>query len=361
VFIAAEDNLEMVLKPRLVAAGARCELITTIKGARGPKGGLDDLLLEQHYDQIAQHITSQRAGFVYIDCLVDILADHDGHGYTQTRRAMRFLPRLAEETGAVVLATRHMTKAGGVDAWKRSIGSVGYTSRSRVTLQVYQDREDVGRRVLACALHRMGESPASLAFRLEGGDKSRGISAHVEWIGEDHRTADQLAEEDARTDREAPAKDRAKTWLAQRLAAGPAERDDLFAEAEAAGLRRSTVYNAADELNVIKETERPATFGGGWRSRWRLPKRPDRDPYPPSGPSKVSVDACMLSDCPATPDHSSTPSLDEWRKPNGKTHGEPCPACGNEDGIRDPAGVLACPKCDPIGYVGAFRARKPAA
>jgi len=331
----------------------------------GPAGGLDDLILERHYQQIVAHITAQWAGLVYIDCLVDILGDHDGHGHTQTRRAMRFLPRLAEDTGAVILATRHMKKTGEGAAWKGSIGSVGYTSRSRVTMQVYQDRGDDGRRILACALHRMGETPASLAFRLTGGDKASGVPAHVEWLGEDARSANQLAAEEAQTDREAPAKARAKAWLEQRLTGGgPADREMLFAEADAAGLSRSTVYNAAKDLGVAIEKERPTKFGGGWRSKWSLPSRTICAEPPPFVSTPSEFERMELSPSPVTPEHSSTPVVGRMGLVDGATHGingaKPCPRCGNRDAIPDPAGGIACPRCEPTRYASAFKAGRAA-
>jgi hypothetical protein len=336
VFMAGEDNLEMVLKPRLDAAGANHARITSIKGTQGPDGGLDDLLIEQNFHAIVEHVRGEGAGLVYIDCLVDVLADHDGHGYTQTRRAMRFLPRLAEETGAVVLATRHMKKTGDGIAWKQSIGSVGYTSRSRVSLQVYQDREDDGRRVLACALHRMGEMPPSLAFRLEGGDASSGVPPHVGWIGENHRSANDLAAEAAKTERDAPAKDRGAAWLTQRLAAGPVDRETLFAEGEALDLSRACLYRAAGVLGVVKHAEPPASFGTGRRSTWGLAHTSQSNE--PLGETNGKLNDLA---------HTSQHTLDETYV---------CKQCGNGDAI-EWDGQLWCPKCNMMGYVRAVKAR----
>jgi hypothetical protein len=255
------------------------------------------------------------------------------------RRAMRLLPRLAEDTGAVILATRHMKKTGDGIAWKQSIGSVGYTSRSRVTLQVYQDQEDEGRRILACALHRMGETPPSWAFRLQGGDKARGVPPHVGWIGEDHRSANDLAAAAAKTERAAPAKDGAAALLAQRLAAGPVDREAIFTESEALDLSRAALYRAAEELGIDKHPEPPTGFGTGRRSTWDLPHT--SQPNAPLDETDGKTNGLA---------HTSQHSL-------GETY--VCKQCENGDAI-EWNGQTWCPKCDMMGYVRAVKARRAA-
>ena len=171
VFLATEDSIELTLKGRLRAAGADMDRVTFIEGATHPDGGLDDLVLERDYANVLAHIRETGAGLVYIDALVDVLPSHDGKGYTESRQATKLIPRLAHDSGAALLATRHMKKAGDGAAWKQSVGSVAYASRARVMLQVYLDRDEEGRRVLCCAKHNTAAIPASFAFRLEGGDE----------------------------------------------------------------------------------------------------------------------------------------------------------------------------------------------
>ena len=67
----------------------------------------------------------------------------------------------------------------------------------------------------------------------------------------------------------------------ERLTAGPVESKIVLAEAKAAGISRSNIYRAAEELDVRKEVEPPHGFGAGRSSLWSLPSHMSKK-RPPS-------------------------------------------------------------------------------
>jgi hypothetical protein len=95
VFMATEDALETVLKPRLVAAKADEDFYHCIEGVPAPDGGLNDVSLDRDLPAILTYLAELRADLLYIDALVDVLATHDGKGYVESRHAMRAVSHLA--------------------------------------------------------------------------------------------------------------------------------------------------------------------------------------------------------------------------------------------------------------------------
>lgn len=114
VIVAAEDEAEDVLVPRLIAAGADLARVHFVDGIhRGAREPVEELDLSKAIDFAAVMLlaTEVGAGFIYIDALDDVLGQgHDGKGNAETRRALAPVRRLARMTGASVLGLRHPTK-----------------------------------------------------------------------------------------------------------------------------------------------------------------------------------------------------------------------------------------------------------
>src|SRR5213078_2624506 len=105
------------------------------------------------------------------------------------RTALTPLSKVAAETGAAVLLSRHFTKGRDGPAIHRGGGSIGMIAVARVGLIVVQDPDDEERRVLAVAKCNLGRTAWSQAFHLESVDEN---IARIAWDGESPHSANGL-------------------------------------------------------------------------------------------------------------------------------------------------------------------------
>ena len=146
---------------------------------------LDELptLHEAGLDYIRALADRVDAGLIIIDPLMAFVPDAlDTHRDHHSRRLLRKLSALAEDTGATVLVLRHLRKGPSVDAKDAGGGSVGFTAAARVVLLAAVDPEDDTRRVLARVKGNLSAPFASLGYQLVGA----GSTVRVEWLGETH-------------------------------------------------------------------------------------------------------------------------------------------------------------------------------
>lgn len=271
--LAAEDLLGAVVVPRLIAAGADRERVYIVEGVRrvGDVGEPDALSLPLDLDLLRTVVKDKGIRFIYADALADVLPLFESHRDANTRRVLRPLAGFAREMGVILMGTRHFNKSPGMAAVNATSGSVAFSAVARVMVQVHQDTTDPDRRILAVAKANLARRPASLAFQLASDGPTD--LAHVEWLGEDPRTADDLLAEAA-----AAAGDRAvgggahvDLWLRAILADGESDKRAVLEAAKAAGFPPRTIYRAADRLHVMRTQ---SGFSGGKRSIWRLPAAP---------------------------------------------------------------------------------------
>ena len=197
VIVAAEDEADDVLVPRLLAAGANLARVHFVDGIRrGTRAQAEEVDLSQLIDfaLVVKLCAKVGAGLVYIDALDDVLgAKHDGKGYTETRRALAPVRRLARETGATVLGLRHPTKRVAVGpALNNGNGSVAYGAVARGSLLVTVDPDDPERRLLLATKSNISRLADTLAFRLEC-QADEDVPPKIVWDAKaDPRTADDV-------------------------------------------------------------------------------------------------------------------------------------------------------------------------
>ena len=180
VVLTAEDGLADTIRPRLEAAGADLTRIVAPRPEELPT--LDDAGLA-FIRALVQRVD---AALIIIDPLMAFVPDAlDTHRDHHSRRLLRKLSALAEDTGATVLVLRHLRKGTAVDAKDAGGGSVGFTAAARVVLLVAVDPEDDTRRVLARVKGNLSAPFPSLGYQLVGA----GSTVRVEWLGETAHTA----------------------------------------------------------------------------------------------------------------------------------------------------------------------------
>lgn len=273
VVVAAEDEADDVLVPRLIAAGADLARVHFIDGIHRGSDQLEDLDLSKAIDfvAVARLMKEKRAGLGFLDALDDVLgAKHDGKGNAETRRALGPVRRLARETGACILGLRHPTKRVAVGpALNQGNGSIAYGAVARGSLLVAVDPDDPARRLLLATKSNISRLADTLAFRLEC-QPDDDEPPKVVWNGTDPRQADEvLADLRAReqenpsdAEREQSKIEQAEKLLQGWLASGWLPVAELESLARQRGVAPTTLRRAKESLVLQYHRE---GFGKGSR------------------------------------------------------------------------------------------------
>jgi hypothetical protein len=261
VVLSAEDGLADTIRPRLEAAGADLTRIVSERLEALPT--LDHAGLAH----IRALVARVDAVLVVLDPLMAFVPDGiDTHKDHHSRRLLRQLAVLAEETGATVLTLRHLRKGSGHKPKDAGGGSVAYTAAARVVLLAAPDPRDETRKVLARVKGNLGPPFPALGYRLVAAD---GV-VRLEWLGETTHTAAELLQEPA-DEEERTALEEAEEWLQDFLAAGPEPATKVLRAAQKAGIAERTLWRAKQRLGVRAEKAK-GTLGGSWC--WVLPAKP---------------------------------------------------------------------------------------
>jgi hypothetical protein len=237
LLLSAEDGLADTIRPRLEAAGADLTKVVALEEIddqgelRPPAIPADAPLL----GRLAREID---AALIVLDPLVAFLDPAlSAHRDQDVRRALAPLKTLGEETGAAVLAVRHLTKGTGGSALYRGGGSIGIIGAARFALLLARDPDDAEQSASSPARRRT--SPAQHP-RCASPWRPRRQVARVTWLGETAWTAPALLAAADAADRSDPrqpsALDEAVTWLRAELAAGPKPTSKVEKAADAAGI-----------------------------------------------------------------------------------------------------------------------------
>ena len=138
IILSAEDNPEDTIVPRLKAAGADLDRVIIVGGFA------DDEEPEFPRDLPALRRLIQETGarMVIIDPLIAYLGkDANAHNDQSSRRVLKALDKLAQQTGVAILAIRHLNKQAGQAALYRGGGSIAFIGAARTGLLVAKDPE----------------------------------------------------------------------------------------------------------------------------------------------------------------------------------------------------------------------------
>jgi hypothetical protein len=259
--LAAEDDAEDTLRPRLQALGADLDRVLVVRddpagdSLRFPsRAGLLDRLLEQTGARllVIDPITA------YLDPGVNVGND------LIVRRALLPLLLLAARRGCVVLLVRHLNKTARFASVYRGLGSIAFLAVCRSAWLIARDPGEPGRRVLAQVKNNLAPPQPALAFEVQA---QAAACPTLSWLGPSDLTADQLlgAPMPARAD---TPRDHAREFLEDFLAAGPRTSREVWAEAQPLGLAERTLRRAMRAAGV--RTLR--VWGDGhFTSYWLLP------------------------------------------------------------------------------------------
>ena len=284
LLVTAEDSLQHVVVPRLVAAKA--ELDQIYLGSVPCTNGLDQrLAFPQDADRLRQLIDETSARFVVIDPLMAHLPGTVNSWRDQSvRHALAPIAQLAEATNAAIVLICHLNKGQGTDPLKRIGGSIGIAAAARSVLLLGRHPSDPegDDRVLAHVKSNMGRLEESRLVTIKPASiKPDGVKTATARInGRVKVAADELLVERApgaaRT-----ARNQGIEYLRDVLESGPKPVKTLREGARERGISPSTLKRARKDLCLV-------TVKDGTEALWQLPAgntEPDNgtDTEPDSG------------------------------------------------------------------------------
>lgn len=259
LWIAGEEPLDTVVRPRLAAAGADLSRVhipgADYKGQFKQRPTLPSCigeLMTLAEKTGAKLLVVDPIG-AWVDSGVALESDEGA------RLMMNCLAEWAQRAGGCVVATRNLTKGRGGDALSqgRYSGTLGDAARS--ILRVDPHPESKGLYLLSQVRNSHGAVAPSLQFRLQ----VEGEGVRVAWEGTTEVTADQLAEASSTP---ADLEERLDARQLVRRAVGARWRSvrEIQAEALAAGIGWRSVQQARVELGVPSRRVGGAGAAGSW-------------------------------------------------------------------------------------------------
>jgi DNA polymerase bacteriophage-type len=282
IMMTAEDCLDQILIPRLMAAGADLDRVLILKKIR--KDNKDRMfLLSDDIDELAQAIAD--VGNVRMVCLDPITAymggKLDSHRVTDVRGQLGPLAELAERTDVAFSAITHPPKNASQRAIDHYIGSqafiaaarIGHLSVEEIEENEHGQRAPTGRVLFTNPKNNPHPKMPTLAYRLEEKDVAPGIKAPVViWEEIVDLTADQaIAAASPKRD-----KDRQSgvvTFLLDILANGPVPVKVIEERATTRGFSKDQLDRAKKKMGVVSFKEK--VLQG--RSFWALPQHAPRE------------------------------------------------------------------------------------
>jgi hypothetical protein len=248
MIISCEDSVEDTIRPRLRAARADLSRVHMFRGF-GEKPGehLFELGSAHDLQALESAVTERGIRLLVFDPLVAFFGGHiNVHRDQDVRAALAPLAAMAQRTGVVVLAIRHLNKMAGPSAMYRGGGSIAIIAAARSAYLLAVDPDDPDLRVFAQVKTNLAERATSLAFRLESTDEGLPF---VKWEGPSRRTADELVGTDA-LPRSRPEQEAAEAFLCGALASGPIDATLLADRSADMGIASATLRRAKKSLGV---------------------------------------------------------------------------------------------------------------
>ena len=241
IIASAEDNVNYVLKPRLLAAGAteEAEIYTFTQM----------FTLPNDIAAVTAEVKARKARFVVVDPGFAYWGSLDPYSDVQARKVLSALTQLASGQECAVVFVRHLNKnVLNPNAKHRGGGSIAITAASRSELVVTPVKRKKGEGPAAVRLAQekpnLGPTAMTLTYTLEPVTVQDGAtviqSARVKWLKQLPPTTSETQEQEVQ---EPKPLSEALTEAAKRLGVASAE-----ALRKEVGARAKTVKEALDEL-----------------------------------------------------------------------------------------------------------------
>jgi putative DNA primase/helicase len=276
----AEDALENVVVPRLLAAGADLNRVLSIRSVLkfDREGKPVDASFSLTEDiATLDRVLNDRSDveLIIIDPVSAYLGKVDSHNNSEVRAVLEPLARLAERHDVAVLCVSHLNKGSeNTKALYRITGSLAFAAAARSVYAVGVHPDDYGldapRRVLTPVKSNLARPASTLAFEIKSKTVGEGLdiipTSRVRWGDE----LDGVSAEDvlkAGTGKRKTKRQEAVEWLRDYLQDGEVHSDQVYKDGAQDGFSERTLRRAAEELGIARAK---GDYQG--TTMWRLPR-----------------------------------------------------------------------------------------
>ena len=169
LILAAEDDVEDTLAPRLIAAGADMRRVFNIRSVMtGDDQGRRSFNLQADLAALEDEIGARdNIRLVIIDPVTSYLGKSTPHKNAEVRAVLEPLGEMAARLRVAVICNNHFSKGSG-NANSRIIGSVAFVNQARAAFIVTPDAEDEERLLLMPVQGEHYAARHGLAYRIGG-------------------------------------------------------------------------------------------------------------------------------------------------------------------------------------------------
>ncbi len=273
LLIGAEDTAGIILKPRLLAAGADMSKVRRLKALRmifNEGASEQETVFEVKKGIFALNQLKEECpdlSLIIIDPITSYMGNIDSHDNAQVRSVLDRLAAWCSESGVAIIAINHLNKNTGARAIYRTMGSMGFSAVCRMTWHILKDLEDIDRRLLLPGKQNVCPEQGGRAFSFKGIKvTSDGIEVDSAVIDFESGTVQETADEKLEQVISNLSSTRKKVgdWLKDLLEGGPMLASDIWESAKDEGFAEKTVKRVKKELQI--KSRKPK--GGGWE--WSL-------------------------------------------------------------------------------------------
>lgn len=259
VLLISEDSFEYVLTPRLIEMQADMDRVFYLSWAAMARYQLaDTAMLTAAFEQAGQPV------LIAIDPPTNFLGGRDEHKNAEIRQILMNLVTWLDgrDTSCTLITHVNKNTGRGTEALSRVIGSVAWTTTSRVAHAFVADPDNEGQALFIPMKSNLGALPKGLSYRIA---KTENF-ARIEWLGEVDTTADE-AMSGEKSERKQTKTEGAVDWLRERFAEKSEwTSDEILKTGESAGFKRDQLFAAKKSLG-FKAKKSPEHNGAWiWRS-----------------------------------------------------------------------------------------------
>jgi len=192
IILSAEDPADIVLEPRLFAAGADPRFYTVVNGVLGKDDEERGLSIEIDMAELDALVEEKQSVAILIDPLNAYIGATDRNSDNKVRSSLKPMVRMIEKRNMAAIALMHLGKDSDRAAMYRSLGSIGFTAAARASFCVARDPADPEslRRLFLPVKFNIGPKPPGLVFQVTPTavpalDEGEPITtAKIEWLPE---------------------------------------------------------------------------------------------------------------------------------------------------------------------------------
>jgi hypothetical protein len=277
LLLCAEDDIERVIKPRLMAAGANTKSVFFVKQVTIKQGANRDermFALDTDLSKLEKELEIHTYALVVIDLISSYFGKGDMNNKQDTRNVFNRLSAMCEKFRIAVVAVEHFSKRVDVNAIHKLGGSVAMVAASRATFMFAKVADEDGQYVMHFVKGNFAKRKTGLRYVIA--DKpvgNLGPVPFIAWGAEDTGTADDLLRAERGVSEDSRA-NRARRFLREYLTAEKSS-NDVIAEARKHNISRDALYDVKAELGI-----KPDRRAGVWY--WRPPEEWSKQDEQPS-------------------------------------------------------------------------------